>query len=96
MMVTTNAASFCVHLWMRIYKEKSMARLVKMSKTDPYQVTVGGETKYICSCGLSATMPFCDGSHELAAFEEEGKLYWYDSAGNCTEIADTFPKIRGD
>ncbi|MHB0985925.1 MAG: CDGSH iron-sulfur domain-containing protein [Sulfuricella sp.] len=73
-----------------------MARLIKKTKAEPIQISVGEQTKYICACGLSATPPYCDGSHELAAFEDDGKLYWYDNDGNCQEIADTFPKIRGE
>ena len=41
-----------------------MARLVKRLRNGPYEVTVGGETQYICGCGLSATLPFCDGTHK--------------------------------
>ena len=73
-----------------------MARLIKKTKAEPIQISVGEQTKYICACGLSATPPYCDGSHELAAFEDDDKLYWYDNDGNCQEIADTFPKIRGE
>jgi len=73
-----------------------MSRLIKKTKAEPIQISVGEQTKYICACGLSATPPYCDGSHELAAFEDDGKLYWYDNDGNCQEIADTFPKIRGE
>ncbi|MCL4471648.1 MAG: CDGSH iron-sulfur domain-containing protein [Gammaproteobacteria bacterium] len=73
-----------------------MARLIKKTKAEPIQISVGEQTKYICACGLSATPPYCDGSHELAAFEDDGKLYWYDNDGNCQEIVDTFPKIRGE
>ena len=31
-----------------------MARLVKRFRSKPYAVTFGGETQYICGCGLSA------------------------------------------
>lgn len=71
-----------------------MARIVKIIKAEPILISVGDETKYICGCGLSKNPPFCDGSHELAAREDPGKLYWYDNDGNCHEIADTFPQIR--
>jgi CDGSH-type Zn-finger protein len=70
-----------------------MARIIKIVKAEPVIIAVGGETKYVCGCGLSRTPPYCDGSHEVAALEDEGKLYWYDADGNCHEIADTFPDM---
>src|SRR5262249_34781272 len=54
-----------------------MSRIVKRSRSEPYEVTVGGETQYICACGLSRNLPYCDGSHEMTKDEPAGKLYWY-------------------
>lgn len=71
-----------------------MARLVKRTRGQPYPVTVGGETKYICGCGLSKNQPYCDGTHKITRNEGEGKLYWYDADGNSHETADSFPTIR--
>lgn len=73
-----------------------MARIVKFVKAGPITISAGTETKYICGCGLSAMHPYCDGSHELAAFEDPGKLYWYDGDGNCHELPDHFHNIRGE
>lgn len=34
-------------------------------KNAPYVIEIkAGNTAYICQCGLSATPPYCDGSHQ--------------------------------
>lgn len=71
-----------------------MARVVKRTRSGPYQVSVGGETKHICGCGLSSTQPFCDGTHKIARQESPEKLYWYDEQGNRVESPEIFPGIR--
>jgi len=73
-----------------------MARLVKRLRDQPYAVTVGGETKYICGCGLSATLPFCDGTHKITQTEASGKLYWYDNDKQRQEAAERYVNIRSD
>jgi CDGSH-type Zn-finger protein len=52
-------------------------------------VAVGAETVSICGCGLSATQPFCDGTHKMSESEDAGRLYWYDDAGQRHLAADS-------
>ena len=73
-----------------------MARLVKRFRNKPYAVTVGGESQYICGCGLSSTLPFCDGTHKITQGEEAGKLYWYDEERQRHLAADSYSGIRDD
>ena len=50
----------------------------------PFAVEVtAGQSYFWCSCGQSATQPFCDGSHKGSAFtpvrykaETDGKLWF--------------------
>jgi CDGSH-type Zn-finger protein len=73
-----------------------MARVVKRHRNQPYEVSIGGETQYICACGLSANLPFCDGSHAMTDAEDAGKTYWYDEDGERHEAKETFAGIRAD
>lgn len=73
-----------------------MARLVKRFRKLPYSVSVGGETKFICGCGLSASLPLCDGTHKITTSEERDKLYWYDDAGQRHDVAESYSSIRTD
>jgi CDGSH-type Zn-finger protein len=64
-----------------------MARIVKHEEKMPMEIKVGGESKWICMCGLSKNKPFCDGSHKQTKDEEEGKLYKYEN-GRRVEVKD--------
>ena len=62
-----------------------MARIVKKDAMGPTEIKVGGESKWICMCGLSKNPPYCDGSHKMCEGEEAGKLYKYEN-GKRVEI----------
>lgn len=62
-----------------------MSRIVKHDKSEPYKVEQGGQTIWVCGCGLSAKKPFCDGTHKKTADEEPGAVYVYDR-GNRLRI----------
>lgn len=60
-----------------------MARLVRIEHTGPYKIEPkdfpkDGKSIWICACGLSSTMPYCDKSHKVCAGEQPGVLYAYD------------------
>ena len=72
-----------------------MARIVMRMAIGPHKVDVGGETKFICGCGLSKNQPFCDSTHKTTAqTEEPGRVYWYDHEGRRHECLESFPGIR--
>lgn len=71
-----------------------MARIVKRTRGGPYPLAIGGETKYICGCGLSKNQPFCDGTHKITRQEDPNKLYWYDADGVSREATEAYSSIR--
>lgn len=56
-----------------------MARVVVHKEKNPMVIKVGGESKWICMCGLTKNKPFCDAAHMQIKDEEEGKLYKYEN-----------------
>ena len=73
-----------------------MSRLVRRFRNQPYSVTAGEETLSICGCGLSATQPFCDGTHTLSESEQANTLCWYDDAGGRHIVSESYPGMRSD
>lgn len=65
-----------------------MARLVKHERSEPYKLEQGGQTAWICGCGLSGKKPFCDGTHKKTRDEESGAMYVYDDQGRVKVPAE--------
>ncbi|MFP4145926.1 MAG: CDGSH iron-sulfur domain-containing protein [Phycisphaeraceae bacterium] len=62
-----------------------MARMVRHEATGPQEIPPQHKSAWICMCGLSKDLPYCDGSHKLARQEEAGKLYVYDRSRTTVE-----------
>jgi CDGSH-type Zn-finger protein len=92
--IAPNAPYISSYIIVSSLSEVIMARLVRRERSKPYPVTIGGETKYICGCGLSATQPFCDGTHKKSLDEDPSKLCWYDADMGRHDIQDVHPNIR--
>ncbi len=58
-----------------------MPRLVRHDATGPLEVKPQPKSVWICACGLSQNLPYCDGSHKTARQNEPaGQLCIYDKA----------------
>lgn len=67
-----------------------MARLVRHFATGPYRIEpeafpTDGKPIFICACGLSQKMPYCDGTHKGCRAEVEGTLYVYEADGRTVK-----------
>lgn len=61
-----------------------MARLIRHDATKPFKIDPAtlppGKAIFICACGLSRNLPFCDGTHKGCVSEQPGTLYVYDES----------------
>jgi len=55
-----------------------MARLVHHDQNEPIEIKPQADSVWICACGLSQDLPFCDGSHNRCASEAAGEVHVYD------------------
>jgi len=61
-----------------------MPRIIRVDATGPFKIEpkdfpTDGKSIFICACGLSSKMPYCDSTHKACrATEQPGKLYHYD------------------
>jgi len=76
-----------------------MARLVRLTMSSPLRIDASalpasGKPISICTCGLSAKFPYCDGSHRLARQEVPGMLYHYAADGQSVLRSEPDPQAQ--
>lgn len=52
-----------------------MARIIRHTHIGPYKLEPQPKPVWICMCGLSQNLPFCDSSHKKCAGEAPGLLH---------------------
>ena len=65
-----------------------MARIIKHQRIGPYRIESAEFPLFICGCGLSRKMPYCDGAHKYCWHEDPDKVYTYDDQFRATEIEE--------
>ena len=56
-----------------------MARMVRHEATHPHKIDPQEKPIFICACGLSQNLPYCDGSHSKCRNEVQNTTYIYDT-----------------
>ena len=56
-----------------------MARKIRHDATGPYRLDPQDKPVFICMCGLSHNLPYCDGAHAACKAEEPGVVCVYDA-----------------
>lgn len=57
-----------------------MPRLIRHDALGPHRIEPQDKPVFICACGLSQSLPLCDGSHKSARQEPPDRLCVYDRA----------------
>ena len=69
-----------------------MARQIRHDADGPYRIDPQDKPVFVCACGLSKDLPFCDGAHKACKNEQAGTVYVYDD--NRDSIVETRPESQ--